>query len=118
MLGEEAQGRGETEAYQSKNLEMKVRHVYQLNEIDSKLMFTRDAVFGPEQRHLQIRTQPLIRRSLKLRNAVAKIIRSQLEEEDFTEIETPLLFKSTPEGAREFLVPTRQEGLMYALPQS
>ena len=44
--------------------------------------------------------------------------RLQLNATKWTEIETPILFKSTPEGAREFLVPTRNKGLAYALPQS
>ncbi|GMF03111.1 unnamed protein product [Ambrosiozyma monospora] len=53
-----------------------------------------------------------------MRAKAAKIARSVLDSQYFTEIETPLLFKSTPEGAKEFLVPTRKKGFFYALPQS
>jgi aspartyl-tRNA synthetase len=55
---------------------------------------------------------------LKFRAKAATLCRADLNKHGFTEIETPLLFKSTPEGAREFLVPTRRKGLAYALPQS
>lgn len=70
-----------------------------------------------EYRYLQLR-QPQLQAALKLRAKAMKVSRSVLDSLGFTEVETPLLFKSTPEGAREFLVPTRKRNLMYALPQS
>lgn len=72
----------------------------------------------PQFRYLQLRT-PFYQNSLRTRSKVANLIRNIfLENHDFVEIETPLLFKSTPEGAREFLVPTRLHDKFYALPQS
>lgn len=69
-------------------------------------------------RYLQLR-MPFYQNSLKTRSRAANLIRRILvEDHDFSEIETPLLFKSTPEGAREFLVPLRYPGKFYALPQS
>jgi len=69
-------------------------------------------------RHILIRTDKRLMDGLKLRAKVASLCRNFLESQKFIEVETPLLFKSTPEGAREFLVPTRRAGLAYALPQS
>ncbi|MGI9539417.1 MAG: aspartate--tRNA ligase, partial [Miltoncostaeaceae bacterium] len=58
-------------------------------------------------------------RALELRGAVARAIRRSFEDADFLEVETPVLTRSTPEGARDFLVPSRmQPGAFYALPQS
>jgi aspartyl-tRNA synthetase len=56
--------------------------------------------------------------SLRVRGQVKTCLRQHLESQGFLEVETPLLFKSTPEGAREFLVPTRRKGEFFALPQS
>ena len=69
-------------------------------------------------RYLDLRRESNLN-TLKLRHRASMAIREYFDKQDFLEIETPMLFKSTPEGAREFLVPSRlNEGKFYALPQS
>ena len=69
-------------------------------------------------RYLDIRRKP-VRESLIFRHRVALEVRKYLSEQDFIEVETPYLIKSTPEGARDFVVPSRMNGgQFYALPQS
>jgi aspartyl-tRNA synthetase len=71
-----------------------------------------------QYRFLDIRRERM-QRNLRLRAAVNSAIRRAMEAQDFVEVETPMLVPSTPEGAREFIVPSRQQpGSFYALPQS
>jgi aspartyl-tRNA synthetase len=69
-------------------------------------------------RFLDLR-RPAMQRILRMRHRTAKAVREYLDDHGFVDVETPVLYKSTPEGAREFLVPSRiHDGQFYALPQS
>ncbi|KAG5421864.1 MSD1 [Candida metapsilosis] len=109
---------------ESKSWELVLEDIQILNSsnIDAprleKLKQTRPEDLPPQFRYLQLRTA-FYQNSLRTRSKIAQLVRNVLvNNHDFVEIETPLLFKSTPEGAREFLVPTRSPNQFYALPQS
>ena len=105
------------------SLEVRVRQLKILNEA-APLPFTiEDTTDAGEDirlryRYLDLR-RPILQRNLVLRHNVCMGVRNYLSEKGFLEIETPALTKSTPEGARDFLVPSRlNPGSFYALPQS
>ncbi|MEN9406185.1 MAG: aspartate--tRNA ligase [Bacillota bacterium] len=94
-----------------------------LNEADPSPIPIKDDLDVAESVRLQYRyldlRRPKMQRYLKNRHKVLQITRNFLSHADFMEVETPLLTKSTPEGARDFLVPSRkQKNSFYALPQS
>ncbi|MBK8322704.1 MAG: aspartate--tRNA ligase [Betaproteobacteria bacterium] len=69
-------------------------------------------------RYLDLRREPM-QKALMLRHRTSRAVREYLDDHGFIDVETPVLYKSTPEGAREFLVPSRiHDGQFYALPQS
>ena len=104
-------------------IELEVKELNVLNEANTPPFTIEDNSDGGDDlrmkyRYLDIRRNP-VRKNLELRHRMAMLVRNYLSERDFLEIETPMLIKSTPEGARDFVVPSRMNpGEFYALPQS
>ena len=104
-------------------IEVFVTEAVLLNKSETPPIYIDDKVDENElvrlkYRYLDLR-RPSMQEKLRLRSKVVNCIRYALDEAGFTEVETPILSKSTPEGARDFLVPSRlHPGTFYALPQS
>ena len=94
-----------------------------LNKAQTPPFYIQDGIEVDEMLRLRYRyldlRRPEMQKNIMLRHRVTKIMRDYFDRNDFLEIETPMLCKSTPEGARDFLVPSRMNpGTFYALPQS
>ena len=105
------------------DVEIVVERMQYLNKSKVPPFIIEDKTDGGEElrmkyRYLDLRRIPL-QKNLKLRHSLMRETRNYLDKKDFVEIETPVLIKSTPEGARDFIVPSRMnQGEFYALPQS
>lgn len=100
------------------HLEVQAQYISALNSFPELVVAKNGTNFAPDKRHLQFRTDDRLRHAIQKRSKIKQACSNFLVEDGFTDVETPLLFKSTPEGAREFVVPTRRKNLAYALPQS
>ena len=105
------------------DIEIALSEIKVLNKANTPPFTIEDESDGGEElrakyRYLDLRRNPL-QRALKIRHQIAHEVRNYLDAQNFLEIETPYLIKSTPEGARDFVVPSRMNpGQFYALPQS
>ena len=104
-------------------IEIEVSDLIQLNSSDIPPFTIEDETDGGDDLRMQYRyldlRRPSVRKNLELRHKMAFEVRRYLDEQHFIEVETPVLMKSTPEGARDFIVPSRMNpGEFYALPQS
>jgi aspartyl-tRNA synthetase len=104
-------------------IELKGKNIKILSESETPPIYIKENLDASENirmkyRYLDLR-RPDMQNIFKIRHKAAKLIRDYLDENGFLEIETPILTKSTPEGARDYLVPSRNyNGMFYALPQS
>ena len=113
----------ENEAMPTGDIEVMAGSVNVLNQSLTPPFYITDEASADESLRLRYRyldlRRPSMQQNLILRHRVVKYIRDFLDAREFLEIETPILIKSTPEGARDFLVPSRlHPGTFYALPQS
>ena len=99
-------------------IDLDLQSIQVLNPFPKDIIVSKGVQFPPSARHLQMRFSPTLQHRLMFRRDAMRLARGLLHKVGFHEMETPMLFKSTPEGAREFLVPTRRKGFAYALPQS
>lgn len=100
------------------SLTLRLTNVHCMNEFPKSTIVSDGVRFPPAARHLQIRFHPELHERLRFRAVLTHYLRRAASSRDFQDVETPMLFKTTPEGAREFIVPSRQAGYAYALPQS
>jgi aspartyl-tRNA synthetase len=105
------------------DIEIEVKELKVLNPSKPTPFLINDQDNADEQTRLRYRyldlRRPKMLHNLEMRHRIVKFIRDYLDNRDFIEIETPILFKTTPEGARDYLVPSRvHAGDFYALPQS
>jgi len=108
---------------QTGSIEIKVTHVEIINEAQLTPLIIADETDALEELRLKYRyldlRRPLMQKKIRDRARIVRSIRSYLDDQGFIDIETPLLTKSTPEGSREYLVPSRvHPGEFYALAQS
>lgn len=105
------------------DIEIRLEKLEILNQAQTPPFLIEDETDGGDDlrlkyRYLDLRRAP-VRRALELRHRLAQLTRAYLDGQGFLEVETPVLIKSTPEGARDFVVPSRMNpGEFYALPQS
>ncbi|WP_138495693.1 aspartate--tRNA ligase [Paenibacillus pinistramenti] len=104
-------------------LEVQITEIEVLNAAKTPPFFIEDGIEVEESLRLKYRyldlRRPEMQNTLRLRSKASKIFRDFLDEQGFFEVETPILTKSSPEGARDYLVPSRvHEGEFFALPQS
>lgn len=104
-------------------IEVAVREVKIVNTAITTPMIIADETDALEDTRLKYRyldlRRPVLQKNLILRNRITLLVRNYLAKYGFTEVETPILCRSTPEGARDYLVPSRiSKGEFYALPQS
>ena len=104
-------------------VEVKVEEVEVINAAKTTPLIIADETDALEDTRMQYRyldlRRPVMQNRLMMRHKITRSMREYLDNQDFVEIETPMLGKSTPEGARDYLVPSRvHPGTFYALPQS
>ncbi|WP_159881199.1 aspartate--tRNA ligase [Paenibacillus puerhi] len=105
------------------DIEVRITEIEVLNPAKNPPFFIEDGIEIDESLRLKYRyldlRRPEMQRTLQLRSKAAKVFRDYLDENGFIEVETPILTKSSPEGARDYLVPSRvHPGEFFALPQS